>query len=106
MALSNSERQARWRARLKEKAERGWRIEEAFRQHMRKVLLDEKRFLDCASESELEIRLAALDAMLAASDEKLAQVLNALIDAWYDDECIALSRARRAGQQASRRRDG
>lgn len=103
MALSNSERQARWRARLKEKAERNARVEDAFRQHMRTFLLDAKRFVDCASEAELEIRLAAVDAMLAASDEKLAQLLNALIDAWYDDECVARSRAQRAGAKAPRR---
>jgi len=102
MALSNSERQARWRARLKEKAERNARVEDAFRAHMHNVLLDEKRFVDCANEAELEIRLAAVDAMLASSDEKLTQLLNALIDAWYDDECVARSRSRRAGSKPSR----
>jgi len=94
MAMSNSERQARWRARLKARAERNG-VEAVFREHMRSVLLREERFADCADEEELRVKLAAADSLLAQSDEKLVEVLNALIFAWHDEECLALSTVRR-----------
>jgi uncharacterized phage protein gp47/JayE len=102
MALTNRERQARWRARLKEAASKNSRIEDMFREHMRAVLYDEALYADCATEAELEVRLQAADAIIAESDEKLIEVLNALILAWHEDETLARSAAgrERASQPA------
>jgi hypothetical protein len=103
MALSNSERQARWRAKLKAQAAGKARLPDVFRDHMREVLLNEERLAACCANAlELEIRLEAAKVLLARSDDMLTEVLNALIYAWDDDECTAISNARRRAAQARR----
>lgn len=95
MAMTNSERQARWRARLKDQAAKNARMQDVFRDYMRALLQSEDRLAACADEDEAEIRRKATEALLAQSDEQLTEVLNALIFAWHDDECLTLTHARR-----------
>ena len=106
MAMSNRERQAKWRARLKEAAAKKSRVQDAFREHMRSVLYDEARYAHCESEEELEIRLQAADAMIAESDDKITEVLNALILAWHEDECLTRSTRPTPGARARPSRGG
>ncbi len=102
MALSNRERQARWRAKLKAQAAGNSRLEDVFRDHMRKLLLAEDHFVECATEEELAICRKAAARLLKESDERLIEALNALVFAWLEDECVALSTAPRKATPAAK----
>jgi hypothetical protein len=106
MALSNSERQARWRAKLKAQAALGnARLLDVFREHMRTLLLRDANFSDEFSEEERRLWTDAAESLIAQKDSEIMEVLNALIDAWHKDECVSMSRkvaARNAGAKGKR----
>ncbi len=98
MAMTNNERQARWRANLKAQAAVGRaRLVEVFREHMRTMLLRDSDLLKGLTDEERNVWIEAAEAIISQKDEELEDVLNALIQAWHRDECVSISNSRRLG---------
>jgi hypothetical protein len=96
MALSNSERQARWRAKLKAQAAMGnARLLDVFREHMRAILLRDADLSDGFSEEERQVWIEAAENLISRKDRELMEVLNSLVETWHRDECVEISNARR-----------
>jgi hypothetical protein len=105
MALSNSERQARWRAKLKAQAALGnARLLDVLREHMRTLLLQDVDLTQGFTEEDRRLWTEAAESVIAQKDSDLMEVLNGLIEAWHKDECVAISR-RLAAQSAAGKRD-
>ncbi|MFY9628461.1 MAG: hypothetical protein WAK03_09980 [Methylocystis sp.] len=107
MAMTNSERQAKWRARLKAKAAVGGAsIEQLFRERIQTVLLREADLANSLDDDEREVWLEAASALLAKKDDELRAVLNDLIHVWHRDECVDIANVRRKeAMQAARRKN-
>jgi len=98
MAMTNNERQARWRANLKAQAAVGRaRLVEVFREHMRILLLRDEDLLKGLTDEEQKVWIEAADAIISQKDEELEDVLNALIQAWHRAECVSFSHSQRHG---------
>jgi len=89
MALSNKERQARWRARLKARAEAKLRIEDVLREHMRALLLTKSQG-QFVRDEDAELREVAAHVLLKHDDADLMEVVNSFLIAWRDEEVETL----------------
>jgi hypothetical protein len=95
MAMSNKERQAKWRAKLKSMAASAPRLEDLLREHMRAFLLEQASTYMLTPEEE-EIYLQAMEALLARGDGPLIAALDAVTRELHEKEINALFHARRS----------
>ena len=100
MAMSNRERQANWRARLKEKASSSCAT--ALRERARSLMTDEWLSEDGEDSAGRELSRAARDSILAMTDGELLDLWDRVIDEAHRAEFLRLSKAaRRRGRRKS-----
>jgi hypothetical protein len=100
MALTNRERQARWRERVKARA--SMPIAEAFREYARQIMTDDWVNQDVA---DAAISRAARDAVLGKSGDELINILDNAFSRLFEAEYLRLVNAKRRSERSKRRRD-
>ncbi len=103
MAMTNRERQAKWRTKLKAMAEAAPRLEDLLRRHMRAFLLGQASSYNL-TEEDREVFLEAIESLLSRGDAPLIEALNAMIKDLHEKEIISLFRAKRRETTAAARK--
>ncbi|WP_363347160.1 hypothetical protein [Methylocystis echinoides] len=101
MALTNKERQARWRERVKARA--SMPIAEAFREYMRAEMTD--GWLGSDEDADAACARAARDAVLGKTDDELSNILDDAFSRLFEAEYIRLAKAKRRSERSKRRLD-
>lgn len=102
MVMSNKERQARWRAKLKRMAASAPRLEDLLREHMRAFLLQQASTYTLTPEDS-EVYLQAMEILLSRGDGPLIGALDAVTRELHEKEIIALFRVRKSEAAAATR---
>jgi hypothetical protein len=101
MALTNKERQARWRERVKARA--SMPIAVAFREYMRAEMTD--GWLGSDEDADAACSRAARDAVLGKTDDELSYILDNAFSRLFEAEYLRLVNAKRRSERSKRRRD-
>jgi hypothetical protein len=98
MALTNRERQARWRERLRARA--AMPIAAAFREYARALMNEE--WLAGDGDADAALARAARDGFLGKSDDEIGRALDSLIFEFYETEYRRLAQAKRRSKRSRR----
>jgi hypothetical protein len=101
MALTNRERQARWRERVKARA--SMPIAATFREYMRAVMTD--GWLGSDEDAVAACSRAARDAVLSKTDDELSNIIDNAFSRLFEAEYLRLVNAKRRSERSKRRRD-
>ena len=92
MAMTNRERQAKWRQNLRAKAAAGVSIDDAFREKLRSVFPKDWSEWGEEDEGRFSVLDQARDEFLGMSDDELTKWFSEAVEAWHESRCLKIFR--------------